>query len=215
MVLSAKSDNIKIQNKPKKHISIVVIPSSAKGKKLMKDIELQKRKIEMKNTISNIKKANQDTIDLNKINSNSQSRCVKKSQPPRSKLFSKYSKVVYLTQNFNDEPIIKNEKINSDDEFSININKKISIVIRLFKGWEKICLKNGDKIVFVGRFFFNKKENQFEGFIGIDETLNTINLTNNITPIYYSTPNKNKEKLNNEINLVILNPSKYIILTTD
>ena len=74
----------------------------------------------------------------------------------------------------------------------------------MFRGYNKLHLKTGDRITLTGRFFFNKESNGFEAFINVDDILNKIKLSNFTETINYSEIRSNQQ--NSLVNLLSLEP---------
>ena len=131
------------------------------------------------------------------------------------------SKICYLSQNpenlirdseypsysdLGNEEEKKNFALVEENSFST----KFSLKLHLLKTWSKLKIVSGDKITFFGRFLRNNKNNSVEGLIGIDYILNKSKFSEDfdITKNDCLISREFRQPPNNDINFLILNPTK-------
>jgi hypothetical protein len=226
-VITSKFDRVKIKEKFYKIKSLLLRPILKDDRRLLDEIELNRRKEEKKKINQNLlssksfaDKEGNGKFEINDHNIKKYSQMI--SNKNKLSNMRNRSKINYLSQR-NEIFIDRNEYIDDHENDDMNIDKsmiktqiednlsvKFSLKIYCFMNWKKLVFRTGDEITFYGRFFLNQRDNCIIGILGIDNDLNKIEFTENFHVLEKA---KKGSKImrkfpNSDLNFLVLKPTE-------
>lgn len=222
--MTSKKEKTKIKGKSYTVQCLRISPSLEEDKRLLEDIELDRRQKESRMIQHKSLSGSQPfepkdariklTINQGALKKYSQLLVRKQKQTSmRSR-----NKISYLSQKHDllieDDSYVEDEagvdQESAQSHIEDCLSAKFSLKIYCFNSWKSLRLRHGDLVTFYGRFLFHRKQNCIVGLLGMDRVLNSMKYTENLADL----ENNSWEAFSlrahpdSDLNFLVLEPSQ-------